>query len=112
MVWHRGTIARRKAILDFVQRVTTEAAKDFAPVPERAGPVQSDAVSASLPKCRWSVIARCSLLMGLMGLWHRGEAHLKSADDLVLFPLVRQLCKPLRSERFPLLLPIVVAKSP
>jgi hypothetical protein len=47
-----------------------------------------------------------------MGLWHRGEAHLKPADDLVPFPLVCQLCKPLRSERFTLLLPIVVAKSP
>src|SRR5579872_1654954 len=68
MVWHRGPIARRKAILDFVQWVTTEAAKDFAPVPERPGPVQSDAVSASLPKCWWSVIARCSLLMGINGV--------------------------------------------
>jgi hypothetical protein len=43
--WNDGTA--KSSVLDFVQRVMTEGRKDFALVPERAGPAESGVLSST-----------------------------------------------------------------
>jgi hypothetical protein len=43
--WNDGTA--KSSLLDFVQRVMTEGRKDFALVPERAGPAESGVLSST-----------------------------------------------------------------